>query len=319
MSLESNVLRTCDPGGLAIATFELSDQAIEALALPREEVQDQKTLAAALTNLLQNSGVLCSPTTQTCIYRCSEELVVKCFVPDETSRGPDSTEHTAMQYLQQHIPTIPAPRSHGLITSKGRAYLFMTYVSGQTLEAVWPRLTSEQKHDIQHQLQHLVNEMQSHHKPDMMPLGGPGGEGCKDTRRFTRISSSALMSAAAFWDFVYGQPRGPSVSYMRAVQSWLQLRQDEPCVFTHGDLRPANIHVSFENETCHVTGLLDWEKSGFYPESWEACKITNCMSTLHEWDWFSYLPTAASPARFPEQWLRDHFWDTYLVHHAGLM
>ena len=45
-------------------------------------------------------------------------------------------------------------------------------------------------------------------------------------------------------------------------------------VFTHGDLVPQNILV--ENE--HVTGIVDWEQAGLYPEYgehvkalWEGC------------------------------------------------
>ncbi|RKP35941.1 kinase-like domain-containing protein, partial [Dimargaris cristalligena] len=36
---------------------------------------------------------------------------------------------------------------------------------------------------------------------------------------------------------------------------------------THGELLPSNIMV--DPDTCQITGILDWEFSGFYPEYWE--------------------------------------------------
>ncbi|KAH9922961.1 uncharacterized protein B0H18DRAFT_1182825 [Fomitopsis serialis] len=36
-------------------------------------------------------------------------------------------------------------------------------------------------------------------------------------------------------------------------------------VFTHGDLMPHNIMV----KDGHITGIIDWEAAGWYPEYWE--------------------------------------------------
>ena len=36
-------------------------------------------------------------------------------------------------------------------------------------------------------------------------------------------------------------------------------------VFTHGDLGPQNIMV----ENGHISGIVDWEQAGWYPEYWE--------------------------------------------------
>lgn len=59
--------------------------------------------------------------------------------------------------------------------------------------------------------------------------------------------------------------------------------------FTHGDLRPQNIMVRAGS----ITGILDWELSGWYPEYWEFAKA------LYVWrwqsDWVDYLMRALEP------------------------
>lgn len=50
-------------------------------------------------------------------------------------------------------------------------------------------------------------------------------------------------------------------------------------VFTHGDLRPDNITVEVTGDHGYiVTGVIDWEYAGFYPEYYEAVKTTNCLA-----------------------------------------
>lgn len=59
--------------------------------------------------------------------------------------------------------------------------------------------------------------------------------------------------------------------------------------FTHADLRPQNIMVRGGS----ITGILDWELSGWYPEYWEFAKA------LYVWrwqnDWVDYLTRALEP------------------------
>ncbi|KAB8266002.1 kinase-like protein [Aspergillus pseudonomiae] len=54
-------------------------------------------------------------------------------------------------------------------------------------------------------------------------------------------------------------------------------------VFTHGDLRPQNVIVNHGN----ISGIVDWEFSGWYPEFWAFSKA------LYVWkwqnDWTNYL------------------------------
>ncbi|KAF5309979.1 hypothetical protein D9619_010469 [Psilocybe cf. subviscida] len=50
--------------------------------------------------------------------------------------------------------------------------------------------------------------------------------------------------------------------------------------FTHGDLLPKNIVVSGST----ITGIIDWETAGFYPEYWEYARMHDHMFSSPGWD-----------------------------------
>jgi thiamine kinase-like enzyme len=61
-----------------------------------------------------------------------------------------------------------------------------------------------------------------------------------------------------------------------------RLRCDHRAVLTHGDLSPRNIIVQ-DNK---ITGLIDWEIAGWFPEYWEYVKFFH-RPCIHK-DWFDY-------------------------------
>ncbi|KJR85092.1 uncharacterized protein SPSK_09829 [Sporothrix schenckii 1099-18] len=138
-------------------------------------------------------------------------------------------------------------------------------------------------------------------------LGGTAGEGVSD-------SQTVIQTALAFRDFQFAieSPTGPE--YCSFLKSLLP-RPDpnELCVFTHGDVYPGNITVDIDptNPTEYVvTGIIDWEESGFYPAWFEA---TNVLYNFKEYydepkgrngleDWWRYVPRCIAPASYPTEW-----------------
>jgi thiamine kinase-like enzyme len=64
-------------------------------------------------------------------------------------------------------------------------------------------------------------------------------------------------------------------------------RRGHKIVFTHADLNPRNILVdqirqSDGNLYWSVTGIVDWETSGYYPEYWD---YTKAMFEGFRWTW----------------------------------
>ena len=120
--------------------------------------------------------------------------------------------------------------------------------------------------------------------PDDVVLEGVYGEGCKDTRRHTRICQEPISTTADFEDFKFSNPRFGGSVYITLLRS-LELSDVAEIVFSHRYLRPENIPVQ-PNQHGHFTvcGIIDWEKSGFCLANFECAKATNNLSTLEEDD-----------------------------------
>ena len=70
------------------------------------------------------------------------------------------------------------------------------------------------------------------------------------------------------------------------------LSHSDVSVFTHGDIAPRNIMV---DETHRITGILDWETAGWYPDYWE---YSNIMRPAYGYeDWQAWMDRTA-----PQKW-----------------
>ncbi|KAG9233424.1 hypothetical protein BJ875DRAFT_464182 [Amylocarpus encephaloides] len=70
------------------------------------------------------------------------------------------------------------------------------------------------------------------------------------------------------------------------------LPRSDASVFTHGSVAPRNIMVG---ETNHITGILDWESAGWYPDYWEYANIMRPQYLCE--DWQAWMDRTA-----PEKW-----------------
>ena len=156
---------------------------------PPYESSQSPSMVFHLRKAIQEGHIIWqSETTQNhAVVKCNSSIVVK-IVPGLE----DHTEYTTMQYLMNHAPDIAAPRPLGMMTSKATSYIFMSFVPGITLDKIWSSLSEGQKDLISDQLNDLLLKLRNLQKPDHLPLGGVGGEGCKDTRRHTRSSYTVL-------------------------------------------------------------------------------------------------------------------------------
>ena len=237
------------------------------------------------------------------VFKCDGNIVIKAI-----KNALDYTEYTTLQYLEVHRPTVPAPRPSGLLQMNDISLIFMTCTSTTTLSDVWAGLDIAQKRSIQHQLDEILADLRSLSRPDGMPLGGVHGEGCKDVRRHLRHSTEPITTVKDFESFLYPSLRAPNFTKFidRLCQPCVAPQQLEiQCVFTHGDLRPDNITVESSDGQFRITGLLDWEYSGFYPEYYELIRSTNCLSFSADDDWYLFLPECISPERYGMRWLLD--------------
>ncbi|KAI9802929.1 MAG: hypothetical protein M1825_002160 [Sarcosagium campestre] len=275
------------------------------------DINQASGLIKALVQTLRQSDIIWQSKSSSNHYvaKCSSDVVVKPI----DSRS-DFTEYTSMQFLALHKPQLPVPRPHGLIVADKTAFLFMSFVPGVSLGKMWPELQEPQKLSISNELDRLFYELRQLSCPAGMPLGGVAGEGCKDTRRHTKISTVPCYSSSDFWKFQHSEARSGSQVYLEFLRRLTSPIQAQHCVFTHGDIRTENIIVQLSDDgNYRISGLIDWEMSGFYPEDFECTKLTNTLAINETEDWYLYLPQCISPARYTSRWLADRLWDRNLV------
>ncbi|KAG5994876.1 hypothetical protein E4U52_000619 [Claviceps spartinae] len=215
--------------------------------------------------------------------------------------------HQTLTYLQEHMPDFPAPRPHGLVRLGIYCFLFTSHIPGMNLEDAWPELDCSQKQDISCQIDVLLAELRSFPVPEHACLGDVAGGACRDLRRAQRVSTKSIKSVVEFEDFIFKGSQHATPVYIGLLRGLMPL--SNKIVFTHGDIRPANIMVRRDDGTWRVTAIIDWETSGFYPEYWDAVKSTNLLTPSETFDWYKYIPQSISPKRYPVPWLVDRLWD----------
>jgi len=221
------------------------------------------------------------------VFQVGENVVVKI------SQDLDEDEHQVLQFLEKRLPTIPTPRALGLITIASTSFMFMTMIPGVTLEKRWPSLSTEAKMHIRCVLAETLAGLREFELPQGAPFGSPVGRRLsKDVRRHERISVDPIYSEAEFNDFLLSSPSSRAAP---GYKNWLRslLRVDHRIVFSHADFHPRNIMVvDGPDGVIELSGILDWEASGFYPEYWEQLKAMNTRSIRDTSDWWEYLPTS---------------------------
>ncbi|KAJ9193565.1 hypothetical protein DTO166G4_592 [Paecilomyces variotii] len=264
-----------------------------------------------LVYMIQESDILWSGPfpRQKMVFKCNSYIVLKA-VRDMT----DYTEYTTLQYLQQHKSNIPVPEPLGLLRMNGISLMFMSYLHGDTLTAQWAMLNPAQKTSVKEQLNQILLDLRSLPFPPGRPLGGVGGEGCKDVRRHLRRNDRPVMNVDDFEDFLFSSPRSGGHVFVELLRGISPSPSSSKIVFTHGDIRPDNIVVEVKDGgDCIITGIIDWEYSGFYPDYYEAIKCTNCLSPYEENDWFLFLPGCVSLERYPHWWLLDRVRESRVI------
>ncbi len=273
--------------------------------------EDGTRLAITLSKILDGIKIISrsGSSKRRFVGELGSEIVVK-VTPDIS----DFTEYTSLQYLELHKPQLPTPRPQGLVVCGQSTYLFLSRIPGSTLAQLWPLLQKPQKESLSKDLDMILSDLRQLERPAGMALGGVAKEGCKDARRNVKTCETPFYSASDFWHFQYsGAPVGSQV-YLKFLRDLTIPFQASKCVFAHGDLRMDNIIVQLQDDnTCRVSGIVDWEMSGFYPEDFECTKITNTFATNETDDWYLYLPSCVSPTRYPSRWLADFAWDKQVV------
>ena len=217
---------------------------------------------------------------------------------------------STVEMIKRLAPQIPIPNVLGILSSDTVVYEFQTSVAGQSLDKLWPDLTMAQKRHLQNHMDKIFANLRSIARPSaeqsLRPLGGGSPCRCKDVRREVRVADKPILSEGGFNDFLLSSSEyvRPEDIRRRMIHSYL--RTDHEIVLTHGDLHPRNIMVVEEDNSesqpavdgerpnFRISGVLDWELSGWYPSYWEYVKALHTISDDDGIaDWWEFLPMEA--------------------------
>ncbi|KKZ66603.1 hypothetical protein EMCG_07717 [[Emmonsia] crescens] len=251
----------------------------------------ETAICSALVSAVKNGKTLWCHFGRA-VIQLDEHIVVK-IGDDISPTDADTTSH-----IFKHSSDIPAPQPLGIMSIGKKMYMFMTLLQGDPLDKVWPSLSDDEKISIRDQLDVILKKLRALPLPSQY-LGGGDPPQCIDCRMFKRESPTHLENEAQFNAFLLSgnrrEGREPYVDFVRPM-----LREGNRIVMTHGDLHPRNIMVIKDQEGIRVTGLIDWEYSGAYPEYWEFVKSLNTMFPVRAGDWCFFLPQKGMGAYFAE-------------------
>ena len=218
----------------------------------------------ALQGLLRKGKIIHSLASKA-VTQIAPEVVVK------TSRTDDTTEVMNLKHVRTNPGTILVPETLGMLLIARSSYYLTIFIPGIPLELIWSNLTPSQKRIIHEQLNRYLEELR------FLPIpssDGYLGDGipplCKDTRRWSRRSTSQIVNESHFNDFLLSE----TLTSLESIRPCL--RANHRMIMTHGDLHPQNIIVNNEEEV-NITGIIDWENGGGYPEYWEYVKALHTV------------------------------------------
>ena len=171
-----------------------------------------------------------------------------------------------MNFIRKHT-SIPVPEVFDEYdTSDGRHCIIMSRIPGTTLQEAWPTLSDESRSSIVEQLVGYIHELRQIKGESISSASGSP----TSMYFFGLVMDKVLHSSSEFHHLLTSRVyRLPNMlnKIPEAYVDFLRSRFDDNSrlVFTHADLADRNIIV----QDGRITGIIDWEWAGFYPEHWE--------------------------------------------------
>lgn len=189
-----------------------------------------------------------------------------------------SNEYEALDLLKCQT-NVPVPNPLDLVSDAKDCYLLTSRQPGRSIGLCIDFLSDEHLRSLVYELQSCLKMMRGLKRdPDPQSIiANTVGGACYDGR-----ISAAIEHNEAQGDFV-----GP----FRTEQEFIELLRsphipevvhqvDHRIVFTHGDINLRNILV---DESGRLSGIVDWETAGWYPDYWEYTKAH--YDTKLKWRW----------------------------------
>ncbi|KAJ0162675.1 hypothetical protein CTA2_4196 [Colletotrichum tanaceti] len=153
--------------------------------------------------------------------------------------------------------------------AKENCCFVMERLPGRQMDVAWPEMDDKARSETVRQLRAYLDELHQLRPSDPGFIGSVTGGPAYDHRITNMRTCGPFASVAEFHDFLVAPVRkSPRPEWFAKYRS--QLPDTYDVRFSHADLSWENILV--DGSTGRVTGILDWEMAGYWPEWWEYSK-----------------------------------------------
>ncbi|KUI57759.1 hypothetical protein VP1G_05064 [Cytospora mali] len=191
------------------------------------------------------------------------KLVVKYGDSDEVRLE----EAIVMRTIRKAFPDgqVPVPEVFGWRVVDGKNFIYMSLMPGVCLGDIWNSLSRADKRSICGSLGRVVSALGRLRQDASTRLIGSICGGKVQEKAFNN-EPHKLGPFSSVQDFNKVLLTGPSDPFQFHFSANYSIR------FAHGDLNVFNILVS-DTHPIRITGVVDWEHSGWFPEYWEFCTM----------------------------------------------
>ena len=177
-------------------------------------------------------------------------------------------EVEALRLVQQYT-NIPAPKALDFAQSSDSSYLLMTALPGEIIGRRIHCMTDKQLHTTAEDLKRHIKELR--HIPNRTESGyqicNVLGGGILDWRIGDSQREELRFQSENEFNAYLTKGMSSDHSAWGLISKSHGVKHD--LVFTHADLNLRNILV---DESVKISGIVDWECAGWYPEYWEYTK-----------------------------------------------
>jgi len=233
------------------------------------------------------------------IWSLGSKLIVK-----ERSVAPPNSEARNTRFLKANT-TIPVPNIIREWSEGDRYFMISERVQGEPLSTAWPKMTITERQRVAMQTADYLGQLRKLQSNRIETLGGepvysaflfPVGYG---------VPHGPLSTDDELWNELAKALKGVPEKAVQRLRD--QMPTSTPYTFSHGDLAAVNIMV----EDGNLTGIIDWEASGYFPVWWEfACAGIGLGPEDKEWKTLlqSHMPDFADAREF---WLNFYYLSKY--------
>jgi serine/threonine protein kinase len=192
----------------------------------------------------------------------------------------DVTEAETMRYIAKNT-SIPIPKVQRVWKCGDTTFITMDFLPGNELQSEWRIMSDATKLWVVEQLKGYVGQLRAL-KPAveggvMSVTGGP----LRDGSRVGLRPFGPFQSHDDFHSFLRGSSPLEVYETVGGCEKFIHShRQRYTTKFSHGDLAPRNVLVKRDGT---ITGLIDWDSAGWFPEYWEYTKANFTPYAPNDW------------------------------------